>query len=276
MNFQWCRIKLHLLPTVMQEIDIVIKEYTGKYHLLISIDLVNNILSEDNEEEAYEQMKKYEKYREDIQDRISQLEDFYELNFGEENIEHFDIARLRLKRLLMYDVVSISKINRAFTNKDEDYILSSNNNASIQSSQAIHFSNNQDTSVLQSNKNNVSTSEADKKKTIVNDAMKFMVNTDNIENPGNTVKGSFNPYNKASIQTKTTINKNTKTQSQKPVKKISNNQTNKSPKKASDLFSNPFIVSETSDWKDVTFRIMLNEKEYKALVGEKAKLIKLG
>lgn len=29
MNFQWCNLKIHLLPTVMQEIELISRQYIG-------------------------------------------------------------------------------------------------------------------------------------------------------------------------------------------------------------------------------------------------------
>ena len=74
---------------------------------------------EATEDEEYEFIvKKYNLYRDSIGKRINELENFYEENLEDIRVSHFEKARLRLKKLLMYSFENINKIENSSQQKD--------------------------------------------------------------------------------------------------------------------------------------------------------------
>jgi hypothetical protein len=70
--------------------------------------------------------------------RIHELETFYEENIHDLRITNFEKARLRLKKLLMYDVETLNKID----NTGNNYAQFSQSNINQFSSQnAIQYNN---------------------------------------------------------------------------------------------------------------------------------------
>ena len=54
--------------------------------------------------------------REKIEDRIEEIENFYELNFDKPNSQYFEKGRMKLKKLLMYEPSNISEMNVEMNN----------------------------------------------------------------------------------------------------------------------------------------------------------------
>ena len=63
-------------------------------------------------------IKKYNGLRESISKRINELEDFYEDNIEDVRVSNFEKARLRLKKLLMYNYDNINKIENSSQQKN--------------------------------------------------------------------------------------------------------------------------------------------------------------
>ena len=75
-------------------------------------------LNEENEEEIGIIIKKFNGLRESISKRINELEDFYEDNIEDVRVSNFEKARLRLKKLLMYNYDNINKIENSSQQKN--------------------------------------------------------------------------------------------------------------------------------------------------------------
>ena len=144
---KWLPLKMNFLPLIFQEINIVTEEYIAILSKLREKEKENqkNInkneispnkndqsqsKSESENENNYKEkgsteddeykfiIKKYNHFRESICKRINELENFYEENLEDIRIAHFEKARLRLKKLLMYSYENINKIENSSQQKD--------------------------------------------------------------------------------------------------------------------------------------------------------------
>ena len=144
---KWLPLKMNYLPLIFQEINIVTEEYIAILSKLREKEKENqkNInkneispnkndqsqsKSESENENYYKEkgsteddeykfiIKKYNHFRESICKRINELENFYEENLEDIRIAHFEKARLRLKKLLMYSYENINKIENSSQQKD--------------------------------------------------------------------------------------------------------------------------------------------------------------
>ena len=61
--------------------------------------------------------------REKIEDRIEEIENFYELNFDKPNSQYFEKGRMKLKKLLMYEPSNISEMNVEMNNNKVNMAL---------------------------------------------------------------------------------------------------------------------------------------------------------
>lgn len=129
-EFKWCKLKIHLIPLIIQEIDFISDKYLqvlrellkmNKSELKIAVNEIINIENNPQAEFYNENICLYVYYRRIMTERCCELEDFYESNFGEENIECVEVGRLKLIRILWYDVDSILRLN------DENEISEENN-----------------------------------------------------------------------------------------------------------------------------------------------------
>lgn len=105
---KWITLKMHMIPIIFQEIDFITEQY---------ISLLTSIRKEEQEKEEesslQESKKKFNTLREEITKRINELEQFYEDNIEDIRVTNFEKARLRLKKLLMYDLDTINKIENS-------------------------------------------------------------------------------------------------------------------------------------------------------------------
>ena len=70
--------------------------------------------------------------REKIEDRIEEIENFYELNFDKPNSQYFEKGRMKLKKLLMYEPSNISEMNVEMNNNKVNMVNNNiNNNGEI-------------------------------------------------------------------------------------------------------------------------------------------------
>ena len=86
----WTAIKLHLLPLIMQEIEVCEKNY---------IDLINKIKMK----KTKELIDEFFDMRTSISTRIEQLEDYFDENFGNIRMNILQKGIFILKRLLFYN-----------------------------------------------------------------------------------------------------------------------------------------------------------------------------
>jgi len=138
---------MNFIPLIFQEINIVTEEYiailsklrekekenqknANKNEISLNKNDQSQSKSESDNENNYKGkgsteddeykfiIKKYNHYRESIGKRINELENFYEENLEDIRIAHFEKARLRLKKLLMYSYENINKIENSSQQKD--------------------------------------------------------------------------------------------------------------------------------------------------------------
>ena len=87
---KWTRIKLHLLPLIMQEIEVCEKNY---------IELINKI----KEKKTKKLIDEFLEMRLDISKRIEELEDYFDENFGNIRMNILEKGIFQLKKLLFYN-----------------------------------------------------------------------------------------------------------------------------------------------------------------------------
>ena len=87
---KWTNIKLHLLPLIMQEIEVCEKNY---------IDLINRIKAK----KTKELIDEFFDMRNGISQRIEELEDYFDENFGNIRMNILQKGIFQLKKLLFYN-----------------------------------------------------------------------------------------------------------------------------------------------------------------------------
>ena len=87
---KWTSIKLHLLPLIMQEIEVCEKNY---------IDLINKIKAQ----KSKKLIDEFLEMRLDISKRIEELEDYFDENFGNIRMNILEKGIFQLKKLLFYN-----------------------------------------------------------------------------------------------------------------------------------------------------------------------------
>ena len=97
-NYQWMTLKIHLLPLLMKETESFIEKYINFINEIRTSDLFNK--RQDNQEEI--RLKIYAEMRSKIKSRISNLDEFYELNIHDSKVNYFEKMKLKLKKLLTY------------------------------------------------------------------------------------------------------------------------------------------------------------------------------
>lgn len=143
---EWLPLKMNFLPLIFHEINNVTEEYISLLSRLQQKEKGNpkdeniqnnnnkrstnkNIKSQEESENEEEEnnkekditeedefqiaIKKYNTLRESISKRINELETFYEDNIEDIRVSNFEKARLRLKKLLMYSYENLTKIENS-------------------------------------------------------------------------------------------------------------------------------------------------------------------
>ena len=87
---KWTAIKLHLLPLIMQEIEVCEKNY---------VDLINKIKAK----KTKKLIDEFLEMRLDISKRIEELEDYFDENFGNIRMNILEKGIFQLKKLLFYN-----------------------------------------------------------------------------------------------------------------------------------------------------------------------------
>ena len=134
---KWVELKNYLAPTFSKEVDVVCERYISKYLFYINIHLfiINNIdLIKELQRDRYndEYIESFLELRESIEDRIEEIENFYEMNFDQPYVQHFEKGRIKLKKLLMFEPFSINEIqvnNNNYNNKKSKVIKNTKSNA---------------------------------------------------------------------------------------------------------------------------------------------------
>jgi hypothetical protein len=87
---KWTNIKLHLLPLIMQEIEVCEKNY---------VELINKIKAK----KTKQLIDEFLEMRLEISKRIEELEDYFDENFGNIRMNILEKGIFQLKRLLFYN-----------------------------------------------------------------------------------------------------------------------------------------------------------------------------
>ena len=156
---KWLPLKMNFLPLIFQEINFVTEEYLTILNQLRQKEKgknkeekINNINDENDSKRSNQDqeklesdsksnnkeketieiddfellVKKYNCLRESISKRINELENFYEDNIEDVRVSNFEKARLRLKKLLMYNYETITRVENSSQQKNI-FIKDSNN-----------------------------------------------------------------------------------------------------------------------------------------------------
>ena len=134
---KWVELKNYLAPTFSKEVDVVCERYISKYlfYIYIHLFIINNIdLIKELQRDRYndEYIESFLELRESIEDRIEEIENFYEMNFDQPYVQHFEKGRIKLKKLLMFEPFSINEIqvnNNNYNNKKSKVIKNTKSNA---------------------------------------------------------------------------------------------------------------------------------------------------
>ena len=120
---KWTSIKLHLLPLIMQEIEVCEKNY---------VELINKIKAK----KTKELIDEFLEMRLDISKRIEELEDYFDENFGNIRMNILEKGIFQLKKLLFYNPDKNNDQEEAdlpeFTGLVMDFRLIQKNNLSNQ------------------------------------------------------------------------------------------------------------------------------------------------
>ena len=104
MNIKWTRIKEHLIPSIMQEIDIICKRYN---------DLIEKIKKERNRKDIINLFK----LKKNISLRIEELENYFDDNLNNQRMLILEKGIIELKKVLFYN----PDINNELKDSDLSY-----------------------------------------------------------------------------------------------------------------------------------------------------------
>ena len=111
---KWVELKNYLAPTFMKEIDHVCEIFISKLKInikfIIFFSLIDLIKELQKDRYNDENIEAYLDLRESIEDRIEEIENFYEINFDQPYAQHFEKGRIKLKKLLMFEPFDINEI----------------------------------------------------------------------------------------------------------------------------------------------------------------------
>ena len=89
-------------------------------------------------------MEIYLDLREKIEDRIEEIDNYYELNFDKPNSRYFEKGRMKLKKLLIYEPSNIKEMNIEINNKkvNKALVINGTNKDTIESNNSYNNTNN--------------------------------------------------------------------------------------------------------------------------------------
>ena len=260
---KWLPLKMNYLPLIFQEINFVTEEYINllnkirknnqeKDNSQKNKEKEENQSEEKKEEEDVEiSIKKFNGLRESISKRINELEDFYEDNIEDVRVSNFEKARLRLKKLLMYNYDVISKIENS----------SQQNNIFIKENNEFNKKINEETKrkILE---NNISNKQLEKEK--IKQVQKKQKKIPPKSAQGNSGSKNGNSGKKVKNEIKKFMDDDI-------IKK-----TNESGGKRGSLIKYRenkidvgFDYDDMSKCREIIFKIKLNPEEYKTFIKEK-------
>ena len=278
---EWLPLKMNFLPLIFQEINFVTEEYltilnqlrhkeqgTTKEEKSTNINnendskinnqnkekSENNFKNNNKEKETTESdeleliIKKYNDLRQSIGKRINELENFYEENIEDVRVSNFEKARLRLKKLLMYNYETITRVENSSQQKNI-FIKDSNNllNKKITEEIKKKIIENNISLEKQMVKERKKEEEKVKKKLLGEEKQKKVLNKrDNVKN------------NKRLVKVKATGGFSTMTDKARKSSVMSDSE-----------YYDGFDLDEYNKSREIIFKIKLKEDEYKLLLKEK-------
>jgi len=295
------RLKIYLLPLIMQEVDAVTEKF---------INLINVLRVNDDPESNTEFLN----MRAEITKRIEQLEQFFEENIRDTRVAYIEKARIKLKKLLMYDPDVLNKMQSQNNHDmfDEEEVKQKEVNV-------LYFNKKKESSNTEATERASSPNNANKKisaKAVNNVNINRTVNVtiSSTTNKPNLKANAVHRETAIKQTISTTIDKDSRgVNIQKKVlsdrkvvdsvkTKLSNVSAGKnklssvSPKKVSEFQSklsqqvppeeDNFISSlishavfdnnfDENNWKEISFKLKLTDNEYKTFIKEKANNINL-
>ena len=98
-------------------------------------------------------MEIYLDLREKIEDRIEEIDKYYELNFDKPNSQYFEKGRMKLKKLLIYEPSNIKEMNIEINNKklNKALVINGTNKDTIESNNSYNNTNNNSINNINSN-----------------------------------------------------------------------------------------------------------------------------
>ena len=109
---EWMELKTYLAPLFIKEVDSVSEKYLSKY-IVISIYYLLHValIKEIRETNDSDKNEEYIELRNSINQRIEELDKFFEDNFDQPFVFNFEKGRIRLKKLLMYEPSLINQLD---------------------------------------------------------------------------------------------------------------------------------------------------------------------
>ena len=247
---KWLTLKIHMLPMIFKEIDFVTEDYMEMLNKIRKAKAESNskevkeVDEEDDDDEIEIVIKKFNGLRESITKRINELEEFYENNIEDIRISNFEKARIRLKKLLMYDVSTINRVINS-SQKPSLFIKNKVQKLTEETKKKMFESNLLEKNIEDRYGDNIRG---------VNSANKVLSEKSSQKHQ-KTPPSYMNPLNRSR---KSTIKNITKEFSQKLGSFSTNNE-------------NTNEASEFANCKELIFKIRLTPEEYRRLVKEKNK-----
>lgn len=107
---EWMELKTYLAPLFIKEVDSVSQKYLSKY-IAIRIYIMIALIKEIRETNDSDKNEEYIELRNSINQRIEELDKFFEDNFDQPFVFNFEKGRIRLKKLLMYEPSLINQLD---------------------------------------------------------------------------------------------------------------------------------------------------------------------
>ena len=275
---KWLPLKMNFLPLIFQEINSVTEEYISLLSKLRQLEkektneeknfknnnefLLNK--SNQNQEESESEkennkkenqiiednelfqltIKKYNGLRESIGKRINELETFYEDNIEDVRVSNFEKARLRLKKLLMYSYENINKIENS-SQQQNIFIKDDSYNKKITEDKKKQ--------ILENNLSMEKQTAKEKNKEIENANIKLLRSDERV------IKNKKDEINKKKL---------IKLRGDEGFLKPIDRSRRVGGKKEGENFDK-MNMDDYSKFKEIVFKIKLNQDEYKLLMKEK-------
>lgn len=272
----------------------------------LTLGLIDEIQKSKNSIHKNKKLQEFLKLRESIESRIEEIEDFYEKNFGEPNVLNFQEGRMKLKQLLLktpdsYQKNAINdknnyKMDKNQNNKKNDKLLNNDvlNNKFLSNfmiknkpynNNFPNLSNNFFFCKDSKNPRNNDCTESDINEENNNSSYNYeednYVTENDYLNNDNYINKYTDENDKNDENSDNEINHNNSKTIDKPINNINNinnkDENSKDNRDDDNEFYDNIKKEETNrkmnknQLREITYKFILNEKEYFILIREKAK-----